>query len=243
MKLKIGLVLLLGILPWSLAAQEQAVSIDQEPHHHLAFQNEYVDVHQILLPPQEGFKLHKHDRDEISVVITGGESIGHTPGRPDRQGKSTSGSIGFGQSPRVHSSLNIGTTTIHNVAVTLLLPQENARNLCKKQIADQPLNCPAGPAADADAPYVAEPQFETDQTRAILTVVRPGKSAPVGEADRDELVVAIDEAVIASADGNGPGKTLHPGDFIWISRRNPPRVLKNMSDKPARFATLAFKPI
>jgi quercetin dioxygenase-like cupin family protein len=244
MNMKTSLVLLLLILPWPLAAQEQqAVSIDQEPHHHLVFQNEYVEVHQILLPPGDGFKLHRHDQDEISVVITGGESIGHTPGKPDRQGRSTSGRIGFGRSPRVHSSHNIGNTTIHNVAVSLLHPQGEVRNLCKKQIEDQPLNCPAELTANANAPYIAEPQFETDQTRAVLTVVRPGQSAPIGEADREQLVIAIDEVVIASTEGSGSGKMLHPGDFVWINRGDPPRVLKNTSDKQARFATLAFKPI
>ena len=243
MNQKFALALLLGILAWPLAAQEQqAVSIDHEPHHHLVFHNKYIEVHQIIVHPHDGFLLHKHDKDEIAVVITGGESVVHVPGKPDRRGKSTTGNIGYGKAPRVHSSRNVGQTTIHNVAVSLLVPQGELRNLCKRQVADQPLHCPAHPA-DANSPYDAEPQFETDQTRVTLTTVRPGGNAPIGSGDRDELVVAIDEAVIAPASGQGAAKTLPPGGFAWISRRGPRRVIKNAGGKQARFATLAFKPI
>lgn len=243
MNRKFALAVLLGILAWPLAAQEQkAVSIDHEPHHHLVFHNKYIEVHQIIVHPHDGFLLHKHDKDEIAVVITGGESIVHVPRKPDRRGKSTTGNIGYGRAPRVHSSTNVGNTTIHNVAVSLLVPQGELRNLCKRQVANQPLHC-AAHTASANSPYDAKPQFETDQTRVTLTTVRPGGSAPVGGGDRDELVVAIEQAVFAPVSGKGATKTLHPGDFVWINRGGRRHVIKNVSDKQVRFATLAFKPI
>jgi hypothetical protein len=64
-----------------------------------------------------------------------------------------------------------------------------------------------------------------------------------GEPDSDELVVAIDEILVGSAAGKGPETVLHSSDFVWVSRKNSGRIVRNASDKEARFVTLAFKPI
>ena len=75
-----------------------------------------------------------------------------------------------------------------------------------------------------------------------MTRIRPMQDAAFGETDRDALVVAIDEPVIAAATGKGPGTVLHTGDFVWIGQGETARVFQNHSDKEARVVTLAFKP-
>jgi len=149
MTFKGPLLALLLVVASPLAAQapaldpSSAISIDQEPHHHLVLRNEYIEVHQILLPPGDSFKLHKHDRDEIAITISGANSIGVTPGKPPVPSTSQAGRVSYSPAPRIHLVHNVGATELHNVAVTLLLPQTSLRNLCATPKAAEPPNCPA----------------------------------------------------------------------------------------------------
>jgi len=243
MKCKSALLILLGVVALPLAAQEPVITIDQEPHHHAMIHNAYVSVHRIEVGPNDGFLMHRHDEDEVSVVITGGTSIGRNLGQPETPPRtSVSGSVGYGRSGRAHATRNVGQTTIHNVASSLLIPQGTLRNLCFEQVKDQPLNCPGGNSDDPQAPFIIQPRFETDQTRVTYTRVRPQQSAPVGDPDRERLIVAIDEIVVTGG-GHGGEKVLRAGDIVWLTAKDAPAMLKNIAGKEARIVTLAFKPI
>jgi quercetin dioxygenase-like cupin family protein len=228
-------------LPFGAQAQE-AVSIDKEPHHHLVLTNKYIEVHQILIEPGDAFKLHRHDEDEISIVVSGGTAIGENQGKPPALQTSQTGEVHYAPAPRVHLIRNTGKTTIHNVALSLLNPQTNLRNLCGNVVKGQPLNCPASASASSSAPFVDQPQFETDQTSAMLTLLRPKQTAAVGSSDRDELLVAIDDVALKGA-GKDPEKVLHNSDFVWLNRGDSKRMLKNAGDKEARYVVIAFKPL
>ncbi len=164
MKLKRAAFVLLWILPLPLRAQAPAVvSIDEEPHK-LALRNDYIEVHQILLPPGDAFKLHCHEFDEIAVVASGGTSVAENLRKPPVIQTSETGKISYARAQRVHLIRNTGQNTIHNVAISLLRPQTNLRNLCIAPNADQPLNCPSAAPAGPRPAYIDWPQFETDQT-------------------------------------------------------------------------------
>jgi len=45
--------------------EPDVLSIDAEPHHHLAFKNEYVKVYQVEVAPNDAVKLHRHDTDAL----------------------------------------------------------------------------------------------------------------------------------------------------------------------------------
>ncbi len=243
MKPKGAVLTLLLIVALPLGPQASAaITIDQEPHHHLAFRNDYIEIHQIILPPGEAFKLHRHDMDEIAITITGADSIGESLGKPPVHSTSKAGRVSYAPAPRVHLVRNIGTTTPHNLAATLLHPQADLRNLCATPRPDQPANCPTATTI-SNASYAIQRQFETDQTHASLIRVSPSQAAPIEAASRDELVVAIDEVVMALAAGKAPGRVLHAGDFVWVGRGQSPTVVKNYGGKEGRLATLEFKRI
>jgi quercetin dioxygenase-like cupin family protein len=233
----------LWILPLPLLAQAPTViTMDQEPHHHLALKNEVVKVFQVDLQPRDSFLMHSHDTDDVAVVVANATTVTVSPGKADVLQISKTGEVHFARSGRVHLVRNIGQTPYRIVSIDLLRPQTGARNLCATQVPDQPINCPAAPPSDVNAPRIDQPQFETDQTRVTVTRIRPKQNAALGETDRDALIVAIDESVVAAAAGKGPGTVLHPGDFVWIGQGETARVFQNDSDKEARVVTVAFKP-
>jgi hypothetical protein len=193
--------------------------------------------------------MHRHDHDEVFVVISNATTVSTTPGKADILRMSKNGQVRFTRGGRMHSVRNIGETSYRAVLVELLQSQTGARNLCGDQIPGMKSDCPAVGAEDAKAPRVNPavnpeddaPQFETDQTRVTLISIRPHKQASFGEANKDELIVAIDEATIAATTGKGSDQELVAGVPVWITRGSAKRILKNNSEKEERIVTVEFK--
>ena len=82
MKTKIKWFAAMWLLPLSLAAQAPAViTMDKEPHHHLALNNEYVKVFKVEVSPGDSIVLHRHDQDTIAVAIGDQEVTVGIPGK------------------------------------------------------------------------------------------------------------------------------------------------------------------
>ena len=215
-----ALFLILGVLPLSLLAQlPSAITMDQEPHHHPILKNDIAKVFEIDLAPRDAILMHRHDYDEVSIALGDATTVSTTPAKADVLTISKPGNISFTRGGWEHSVRNIGPTAFHSISIDLLHAQTGARNLCGTQIPDLPENCPAE-AADANAPRVDLPQFETDRMRVTLTRIRPYQQANFSEAHRDGLIVAIDGGVIAGAPGKGAraDQKLAPGNSVWIAR-------------------------
>jgi quercetin dioxygenase-like cupin family protein len=217
-----------------LAQAPTAITLDEEAHHHLVLKNKTVKVFEIDLAPRDALLMHRHDQDEISVVFGAAATVSTTPGQADILRISKAGDIGFTRGGWVHSVRNIGQTAYRSVLIDLLRTQTGARNLCGAQMKDLPTSCP-GTAADANAPRTDVPQFDTDQLRVTLTRIRPRQQAIFGDPDRDDLIVAIDEAVVAK-------RKTPPGSVFWTARGGARRVFKNNGDMEIRVVSVAFKP-
>src|SRR6266481_5227183 len=73
---------LLLLFAFSLSAQAPvAVPIPKEPHHQLVFENSYVRVFRVNIPPHESTLLHQHDLPYLYVAL------GPTDVRPSAAGK------------------------------------------------------------------------------------------------------------------------------------------------------------
>jgi hypothetical protein len=235
----------LWLLPLSAQAPS-VISMEQEPHHHLLMKNDIIKVFEIDLAPREAMSMHWHDHDEVLIAVGEATTVSTTPGQADILTISKPGDVGFVRGGWEQSVRNIGQTAYHSISIAPVRAQTGARNLCGTQIPDLPANCPPA-TADANAPRVNLPQFETDQMRVTLTRIRPRKQATLGEADRDELIVTIDEVVIAGAPGKGAradqnDQKLASGSAVWIARGGAGRILKNDSDKEVRVVSVSFVP-
>ena len=228
-------------LPQLAAQTAPVIAMDQEPHHHLVMKNDVVKVFEIDLAPRDAIWMHRHDYDEVSVVIGDATIVSTSPGHADTLWMSKPGIVSFARGGMEHSVRNIGQTTYHSVSINLLRTQTGARNLCGTEIPDHAANCPPV-APDSNAPRFDQPQFETDQVRVTLSRISSRQEAAFGEPDRDNLIVAIDEATIAPSSGKTSGKTLAAGAAVWIARGGVGQILKNNSDKEVRVVTVAFKP-
>jgi hypothetical protein len=231
--------LALGFVTTAAAQQEpKVIPLASEPHHRLALHNHYVNVYQVEVAPHDSVLLHRHDVDAISLMMSESLVTVHAPGKPDVQQKLANGQVRLQARGYVHSTSIDGDNTYRNVTVELLLPQQGARNFCAQVVPGQPLNCAEG---QGGAARLDQPQFETDQTRVTMIRVPPHESVKLGEADREGLIVVLDDGVVR-VEGELAEKTLPASGFVWLERGKAGQIFKNNGEKEARLVSFALKP-
>jgi quercetin dioxygenase-like cupin family protein len=239
-----NLVLLLTLCSSSLLAAGQnsdVIPLASEPHHHIAFHNKYVNVYKVEVAPHDSVRLHRHDFDAISIMMSDSQVTVHTPGKPEVQQKLSDGQVRLQRRGYVHSTAIDGDAVYRNVTIELLLPQEQGRNLCSPVIASEPLNCSSAQASPI-ATRIEQPLFETDQSKVTLVRVLPRQEFSLSNAGVSELVVVLDPVTVTSAGGHSPDDSLRAGDFKWADIGQEAFVYKNASDKEARLIVLRLKP-
>jgi hypothetical protein len=214
--------------------------MDHEPHHHLALHNDYVKVFNVEVAPGDSIILHSHDQDTIAIAIGDQLVTVGIPGKTVPQSKNADGQVRLQRAGYIHSTHVDGDTPYHTVAVELMQPQTGFHNVCAEILPGQPLNCPAAVIKPIGASS-SQPQLESDQTRARVVGVPAHKSMKVGSSG-PSVLVALDHAAISGA-AKDPGKSLKPGDFIWLDGgTDQGRTYKNDAAKEARFIEIDFKP-
>jgi quercetin dioxygenase-like cupin family protein len=231
------------ILPLPLAAQAPSViTMDFEPHHHLALHNDYVNVYKVEAAPGDSIVLHRHDQDTVAIAIGDQTVTIGIPGKPDVHAKNLDGQVRLQLLGYIHSTHVDGQATYHTIAVELLQPQTGEHNLCAPALAGKPLTCPDAAANTSPSKRIDLPQFASNQTHVQTVRVLPHQDAKIANATQFELLVALDPASISPASGSGPDELLRPGEYLWFDKGAPARVLKNGSNKEVRFVEVTFKP-
>jgi hypothetical protein len=231
------------ILPLPLAAQAPSViTMAEEPHHHLALHNDYVNVYNAAAAAGDSLLLHRHNNDAIAIAIGDQTVTVGIPGKPDVHTKNADGQVRMQLSGYVHSTRNDGQAAYHTVAIELLRPQTGEHNLCATVLPGKPMRCVDVEANVSSSKHFDVPQFASDQTRVQSVRVLPRQDIKIGDPAQSELIVALDLASISPASGRGQDEQLRPGEFLWFEKGAPARTLKNGSAKEIRFIELTFKP-
>jgi quercetin dioxygenase-like cupin family protein len=93
------------------------IAVEQEPHHHVLLENQYVRVLEVQIPPGESLLFHTHSYDNLSIRISGGLIRNQLLGGP------WSGAVVFAAAttkPYTHRVQNVGTSSYHVVDVEFL---------------------------------------------------------------------------------------------------------------------------
>ena len=243
MKTKIKWFAAMWLLPLSLAAQAPAViTMDQEPHHHLALNNEYVKVFKVEVSPGDSIVLHRHDQDTIAIAIGDQEVTVGIPGKPDVHQKNADAQVRLQRAGYVHSTRVDGNTPYHTVAVELLRPQTNFHNVCADILPDQPMNCP-DPPANSTPDNSSKTLLESGETRVRLLRVPSGQNLILGGLKYSMLIVALDPANLSATSESGTDQTLKPGEFLWFADGGPSQVFKNNGKSEVRLVLFVISPV
>jgi hypothetical protein len=218
--------------------EPEVLPLEAEPHHHLAFKNEYVKVYRVEVAPQDAVKLHRHDTDAISLSLSESLVTVHFPGKPDVQQKLTNGQIRLQARGFVHSTSVQGNTPFRNDTVELLMPQTGERNGCAQVMASEPMYC----EGVRDRGGLGLPQFETDQTFVGLLRVKPHEQAVIGGATGPTLIVAVDPGATHSGE-TGSAVSLRSGDLVWLDKGKSGETFRNDSDAEVRLVCFGLTPV
>jgi quercetin dioxygenase-like cupin family protein len=193
---------LLSFTLLSPAIAQAPVSIENEPRHHLVFQNECVRLFYVRIPPGDTTLFHTHVHDNVGVRLTDAELSDVLPGGNPEKVLVNRGAAGFGHypTPLTHSVSNVGSTPYHNMLVELL-PSKGL---------------PSSAPSLADVPgHTLE--IENERVRIFRLVLAPGQSTDEHSHTLQGMRVVITEGKIAV---DLPGtKTdialFKPGDYQW----------------------------
>jgi len=230
-------VMCLLVLP--LAAQDPSViTMDQEPHHHLALHNDYVKVFNVEVSPGDSIVLHRHDQDTIAIAI--GEQLVTVgiPGKPDVHQKNADAQVRLQRSGYMHSTRVDGDTPYHTVAVELMHAQTNFHNVCAEILPGQPLNCPSQ-AEYESAAYSRQLLIASKETEVALLRVHPHQTMKLFVGPSPQLLVVLDAASIPTGSAKEMELLSHPGDLNW-NEYGAFGDYRNENDRDRRFIEIIF---
>ena len=123
----------------SLCIAQQAapaeVPVENEPHHHLVFENEYVRVFKVEVAPHEATLVHRHKRDYVVVTIGDAEVTNAVVGKEPKRWNFKDGDVTFleatGEKSFAHKAVNEGGEPFRNYTIELKQPLGKTSEICK----------------------------------------------------------------------------------------------------------------
>jgi quercetin dioxygenase-like cupin family protein len=214
-------------------AQSSEVDITAEPHHHLAFENNYVRVFKVEVPPHEQTLMHRHDHDYIYVTIGATELENDVAGKPPANLKLQDGETRFLPGPFAHIVKTLSNTPFRNVTVELLQDGKARKTPPPKWDEERGLHILEGGTQDI--------LFVKDGVRVTDNQLQPGASIPKHRHVGPHLVVSLTDYELRSDVVGKASKTMQQkgGDVSWVPGGYT-HVLTNSGKQPARFITLEF---
>jgi len=217
-----------------LAAQATTpeVEITAEPHHHLTFENKYIRVFNVDVPPHTDTLMHWHRHDYIYVTLGPTEVVNVVKDKPPVTIKLEDGQTNLTPGAFAHVVRNLSNQSFRNVTIEIVA-DEALRKSPAKWDEDRGLDILPGGTKQI--------LFVKDGIRVSQIELQPGGVVPLHHHTGPHLLVAVSDLEFRNdAEGQAP-ITAHfkSGDSKWHPG-NYSHTLTNTGPKPARFVTLEF---
>lgn len=177
------------------------VPIEKEPRHRLKFENRYVRVFDVLIPPGDTSLFHIHLHDGLSIPLTDARLRDETLAGASEDLMLKRGGVRFAyrSTPVIHRVSNIGVTSFRNIFIEIL------------RSSGLTTSAPSQPA-EAGSTIV----LENDRLRVRQSLLAPGQSTDRGAyAPRGVLVAASEGEIQINAEGKNATVRFEPGDAQW----------------------------
>jgi hypothetical protein len=232
----IGFLLLLAVTPLLTPQQDSgwqsAVTMDGEPHHHLAFQNQYLRAFKVAVAPHSATLLHQHPRDYVFITLGETSLENDVQGRPPVKLQLKDGEVHFTKGGFAHVAKNLSAQPFRNVTVEFSQP---VGDLKPPADSAEPKNSGTGCLFGG----VMFPASVKTLLSSDVVLVRgyslPRKCGLPVEA-KGTLVVALSPVVINHA--KAPTASLKRGDLAWLRAED---AIVNRHAAAARFITIEFQ--
>jgi hypothetical protein len=222
----------------STQTSQPAIPMREESHHHLIFQNSYVNVFFVEIPAHETTLPHHHDFPYVSVP-PGGEDA--APPRPGAAAPSAPyvPHVGYAAGNFSHAVTNSSNVTLRNIAVELVRPQGTVRDRCAAILPNQPTDTCEESKLTAVRPSKHTPLLETDEILVESWELGPNATTPPLDDRLDMLVGELTNVSVTGGSGLDSVNALR-GGLLWVPAGSKP-VFKGGSDRGGHFITITFK--
>jgi hypothetical protein len=103
--------------------ERDPVPVEREPHHHVVFENQYIRLLDVVVPPSEMTLFHTHSLDNVAVLLAETTLKNQNPSEDWTERPITHGSVGFRagtKKPYTHRIMNTGSAVFHVMDVEIL---------------------------------------------------------------------------------------------------------------------------
>lgn len=191
---------LLSAIALLAAPAQSPVPVGSEPRHHMKFENQYVRVFDVVVPPGDATLFHTHANDYAFVSIGDAnlkaEVLGGQPG--DLVLKD--GEVRFTKGVITHRVTNVSDAPFRNITIEILSSPGGK-----------------GGAGNVPVPPGHTLVLENDRLRVERIVLEPGQSTTMHEHTLSGLSVAVSSGKIVIESPGQKAETVEfkPGDFRW----------------------------
>lgn len=223
---------------------ESAVTVADEPHHAHVFQNEFVQVYNVSVPPLDATLLYRHDLPYLYLTLGATDIVTAVQGMAPveqtlQEGATRYSPGGFAQIIRTDAGI-----AFLSITVVLVHPQASPHNLGDKA-QDRPLgSCPqstVAPKQNDQIPFEQElPCFETSELRMDELRVQGGKDFVQASPDTASLLIAMSNANLDVSLAGQHAAFLHAGDVLWLPP-GPSRRVNDFLGSGSQFLLISFK--
>ena len=200
--MKLNLCVVLVVLSAAIAlGQETPVPVDEEPHHHVLFRNDFVTVIRATLQPGEAtlYHVHSHDSADVELVssTTTEQLLGKAEGSPETShaGEVSADSL---KEPVSHRVRNVGSGPMDIFHVEFLQRPTRPSSLS-----------------------AAQPAAENASARVYNWIITPGASTAMHNHERPYLIIAATpmRLTMTAPNGQSLSEQVKPGDFHWVDAK------------------------
>lgn len=230
-RLSLCAIVLTAITLRALATSE--VEITNEPHHHLAFENEQVRVFKVEVAAHDATLMHRHRHDYLFISLGSADVSNEVEGKSPAQLQLQDGQTGFLPGNFAHIARNLAASPFRNVTIELLQDQKAGTALPHKWDEERGLHVLHG--------GTQEILFVKDGARVSEIELQPGGMIPSHHHQGSHLVVALSDLDLRSdIEGRAPtASQLKSGEVKWVPGGYT-HTLTNISKQPAKFVTVEF---
>jgi len=192
----IAALLLARLIP---VAAQAPVPLSGEPRHHLKFENQYVRVFDVLVPPGDATLFHTHSNDYVFVMIGDANLKAEVMGSAPVDLNVKNGEVRFTKGPITHRVTNPANTPFRNITIEILGSPGSAG------------------ASTPDTSPGHSMVLENDRVRVERLVLEPGQSTNMHTHGLSALSVFLtDSKIRVESPGKKPETIVYkPGDFRW----------------------------
>jgi predicted metal-dependent enzyme (double-stranded beta helix superfamily) len=199
------------------------IDIQNEPHHHVVFENSLIRILEVTIEPGTSTLFHRHSRDNFAVYLADVTTANQPEGQPQPDSAPhAAGSIGFAAGdakPYVHRVVNTGSSAVHLLDVELKLAADHRTG-----------------SASSAAPV----PIDNDRIRGYTISLGAGQSSAPIELGPGVLVVMPGSAIEQTKSG-GKSERVSAGGPRWRWRPAGSYVLKNRSGATALAVEVEIK--